>query len=389
MDIWGPVTPPTTYGQHFNTFLAAKRGLYIALQHAELAVDMVVEDDIGPTLNSYKLIVLADTHVTNKAAAGLAAWVAAGGTLFATAGAGMFDELNKTNAVMSKLLGITGQATYEPTPAHGSGVQFLKQDLHNSTMLGTVQWALQGCAAALHTACDQHRSDAADCAQCAGGTQHDLRAAGCSEAQIEAWCNDTGAAPQNSSAPVIALRHFFKPAAGASVIATFDDAAQTPAAVHAASGKGSSLYYSFLPGLSYFLPALPVRPTDRGGTDDAYTHFIPSNWSQDVLGLIQNASAAAGVKKQVTCSNPLVHGKPVVSKTKGVVVPLVNWAGSGIDNLTNLTVTVNIPEVKPGMKATMATGGKVTELPASGSGAAAGVSFSLDLGIADALILRH
>ena len=37
----------------------------------------------------------------------------------------------------------------------------------------------------------------------------------------------------------------------------------------------------------------------------------------------------------------------------------------------------------------MATGGKVTELPASGSGAAAGVSFSLDLGIADALILRH
>ena len=157
------------------------------------------------------------------------------------------------------------------------------------------------------TSCQQ------DCAECAGGTQHDLRAAGCSEAQIEAWCNDTGAPPQNSSAPVIALRHFFKPAAGASVIATFDDAAQTPAAVHAASGKGSSLYYSFLPGLSYFLPALPVRPTDRGGTDDAYTHFIPSNWSQDVLGLIQNASAAAGVKKQVTCSNPLVHGKPVVS----------------------------------------------------------------------------
>ena len=109
------------------------------------------------------------------------------------------------------------------------------------------------------TSCQQ------DCAECAGGTQHDLRAAGCSEAQIEAWCNDTGAPPQNSSAPVIALRHFFKPAAGASVIATYDDAAQTPAAVHAASGKGSSLYYSFLPGLSYFLPALPVRPTDRGG----------------------------------------------------------------------------------------------------------------------------
>jgi hypothetical protein len=53
----------------------------IALQHAELSVDMVVEDDIGPTLNSYKMIYLADSHVTKKAAAGLAAWVAQGGIL--------------------------------------------------------------------------------------------------------------------------------------------------------------------------------------------------------------------------------------------------------------------------------------------------------------------
>ena len=99
MDSWGPVTPPTKYGHHFNTFMSSKRGLYIALQHAELAVDMVVEDDIGPTLNAYKMIHLADTHVSKKASAGLAAWVTAGGTLLATAGAGMFDELNATNAV--------------------------------------------------------------------------------------------------------------------------------------------------------------------------------------------------------------------------------------------------------------------------------------------------
>ena len=34
-DIWGPVTPPSTWGQHHNTFAAAKRALYIMLQHAE------------------------------------------------------------------------------------------------------------------------------------------------------------------------------------------------------------------------------------------------------------------------------------------------------------------------------------------------------------------
>jgi len=71
---------------------------------------------IGATLNSYRLIYLADTHVSNKAATALAAWVAAGGTLLATAGAGMFDEFNKTSTVMSKLLGITGHGTYEPVP---------------------------------------------------------------------------------------------------------------------------------------------------------------------------------------------------------------------------------------------------------------------------------
>ena len=49
------------------------------MQHAELAVDMVVEDDLGATLDSYKLLCLADSHVSQKASAGLTKWVAAGG----------------------------------------------------------------------------------------------------------------------------------------------------------------------------------------------------------------------------------------------------------------------------------------------------------------------
>ena len=183
------------------------------------------------------------------------------------------------------------------------------------------------------------------------------------------------------------MRHFFTPAATFTVIASYDDAASTPAGVRTTSGKGTVLYYSFYPGLSYFLPAMPVRPADRGGTDAAYTHFIPSAFNKDVLALIKDVAQTAGAQPQVTCSNPLVHGKPVVSKTgKGVVVPLVNWAGT--ENLTNLTITVNIPSVKKGMKASLATGGKVTELPESAGWGGGGVSFLLDLDIADALILR-
>ena len=129
---------------------------------------------------------------------------------------------------------------------------------------------------------------------------------------------------------------------------------------------------------------MPVRPTDRGGLDSAYTHFIPSAFDRAVLALIKNASSAVGAVQQVTCSNPLVHGKPIISKTlgKGVAIPLVNWSGE--ENLKNITVTVNITAVKAGMKATLATGGKVTEV--AGTGPA--ISFVLDLDIADALILR-
>lgn len=293
---------------------------------------MVVEADIGATLNTYKLIYLADTHVSQKASTALAAWVAAGGTLIATAGAGMFDELNKTNAVMSKVLGVTNIGTYAP-----SEVQFIKQDLVNATTLGTASWAS---------------------------------------------ADESGA---NATAVAAAVRHFFTPAATSTVIASYDDAKSSPAAIHTISGKGTVFYFSFYLGLSYFLPAMPVRVADRGGLDGAYTHFIPTQFNSDVLAMIKNISATAGVVQQVSCSNHLVHGKPVVSKTgKGVVVPLVNWAGT--DNLTNLTVTVNIPAVKPGMKATLATGGKVTQLP--GGSPKGGVSYQLDLGIADALILR-
>lgn len=121
-----------------------------------------------------------------------------------------------------------------------------------------------------------------------------------------------------------------------------------------------------------------------------YTHFIPSAWNDDVLErIIKNVSAVAGAGPQVNCSNHLVHGKLIVSKVgKGVAIPLVNWAGTGMEyeQLANLTVTVNHPAVKPGMKATLATGGKVTELKSTYSGG--GVTFALDLGIADALILR-
>jgi hypothetical protein len=45
-----------------------------------------------------------------------------------------------------------------------------------------------GCAAALQASCGAHRRDVFACAQCAGGHQQQLRAAGCDNDKIAAWC---------------------------------------------------------------------------------------------------------------------------------------------------------------------------------------------------------
>ena len=348
-DIWGPATPPSLYGQHHSTFLAGKRALYIALLHAELAVDVVVEDDIGPTLDSYAVIVLADTHVTDAAAEALAKWVEAGGTLVATAGAGMFNEFNETNKVLTGLLGIRPVAMHEPDAA---AVQYIKQDLHFAQTLGNVHWTSAIGTNSINQSSIQSRNR-----------------------------SNSSAMRVNCSGVVLGARPVFQLSAapGLHVIATYDDG--KPAATSLASGRGRSMYVGWLPGLDYFLPAIPARPPDRGGTDEAFTHFVPTNFSVAARQFLADAVANV-TRKQVVCSNPLVHGRPIVS-TKGVAVPLVNW---GPRNLTNLTVTVDISGAPPTPKPSLASGGAVRLLTQESATRAV---FHLDeLDVADALILR-
>ena len=364
-DVWGPATPPNLYGAHQNTFLAGKRSLFIAMLHAELAVDMVVEDDIGATLDTYKLIFLADTHVSAAAAVALAAWVKAGGILVATAGAGMQNEFNATNTAMQALLGVVSVAMVEPVE---STIQFIKQDLRFSPPLGAVTW---------------------------NGTAHGG----------DSYVN-TAAALINgrevNTAPVIGARHVFNVAnprvnvtgwftgSGEHVGASgaLKDTAPQPASTVVEVGKGVVHYYGWLPGLAYFAPAIPVRPADRGGTDKAFTHFVPSNFSDSVLSLVASAAEAALVTRHVVCSNHLVHGRVVLatpsatSKTKGAVVSLTNWAG--VPTIAGLSVTVQLPTatgvLRANLVATLASGGAVTHGPVTqATPTLSVVTFTLDL----------
>ena len=85
---------------------AGKRSLYIAIRHQQVPLDCVLD---GDDLKSYKVLYLTDRHVSRAGSKAIADWVKTGGILFATAGAGMYDELNQPNRVLRELLGVEGK----------------------------------------------------------------------------------------------------------------------------------------------------------------------------------------------------------------------------------------------------------------------------------------
>jgi hypothetical protein len=65
-DIW-----KDTYG----TAGSAKRALYIALKHAQLAIDVLVEEDCEDgTLNEYSILYIANANIRQTAAGAIAAF---------------------------------------------------------------------------------------------------------------------------------------------------------------------------------------------------------------------------------------------------------------------------------------------------------------------------
>ncbi len=293
---------------------AGKRSLYIAARHQQLPLDCVTE---GDELKGYKVLYLTDAHVSRKASEAIRDWVQdGGGRLIATAGAGQFDEYNAPNRVLRELLGVDAEAV---TIAGPQGiVRREKEDLPFAQPLGTVTLTQGGKLPA-----------------------------------------------------VAALGHFF--VTKAEVLGTFDGG--KPAVTRRKSGKGEAWYCGFLPGLSYFKAAIPLRPVDRGATDDTMAHFIPTEFDAATKALL--GEMTEGVSRPVVCSEPLVETTVIEAKS-GVVIPLVNWSKGPIKGLT-VTVSIDVPLAKVELasgKPVKATGDKGQRV------------FTLDLDVADALILR-
>jgi len=81
--------------------------LYIAIKHQQVPLDFVIEQDaLDGSLKNYKVLYLADQHVSRAASKAIAEWVRQGGRLLATAGAGMLDEFDGPNTTLRELFGL-------------------------------------------------------------------------------------------------------------------------------------------------------------------------------------------------------------------------------------------------------------------------------------------
>jgi len=115
---------------------------------------------------------------------------------------------------------------------------------------------------------------------------------------------------------------------------------------------------------------------DRGATDEAMSHFIPTEFHGGAAALI--GAPAVGVGRPIVCSEPLVEAK-MIRAEQGVLIPLVNWTAGRLDGLT-----VTVSEEVPTADVTLASGKRV-RVSATADGKRV---FTFDLDVADALILR-
>jgi hypothetical protein len=299
---------------------AGKRSLYIAIRHQQLPLDCVLD---GDDLKSYKVLYLTDRHVSRAGSKAIADWVKAGGTLFATAGAGMFDEFNEPNKVLRELMGVEETALEHAV----EDLTREKEHLPFAKPLGNVFWL------------------------------------------------GTGGNPPRTQ--VFGARSRFKAAKDVEEIL----AGPGSQVVVRKVGKGRAYCCGVLPGLSYFKPAIPLRPVDRGASDDTMAHFTPTQFDEIASALVRlpeiAASGGTKVERPVVCSEPLVENTVIEAKS-GVVIPLVNWSAGPVKGLT-VTLSINVPTAK----VSLASGGAVKHKKESGKQV-----FTLDLDVADALILR-
>jgi hypothetical protein len=217
--------------------------LYLALKHAQLAVDLITEDDIAEldALKAYDVAYFAGEWADSRAVKKLTAWIENGGVLYAAGGVGHLNQFNSPNPEMLKLLGLKSVATRKNLVV----VRTLLE-LPLAPTIGTI--ALDG-------------------------------------GKIAA----TG------------LRQALEPDA-AKVLGTWDDGAA--AVTVNERGKGKAFAVGTLAGCAYMKTGLKQVPYARGGR---HVVCNPTDFAPDAKKLALLGVEARPVRRDVVCSVPLVE----------------------------------------------------------------------------------
>jgi len=258
---------------------AGRKAIYYALRHAQVAVDFISEDDlIEHRADGYRLIYVTQEYLHSRAVSALRQWVRKGGVLVALCGGGFLDEMNRPNPEAAELYGVKKQSIEKDT--RFDVFQF-KQDLPPYVPLDTVSW---------------RRGD-----------------------------------DRITDVPVVLWKQSIATGDGR-VLGTYRDG--TPAVTEKTHGKGRAVLFGFMPGLSYLKSGLPLRPWDRGSTDGAFCHFLPTEMNAQLRRALVDDFLPKGFVRRVQCDRALIEATCIDSANPPrLAVPLMNYSGQPIDAL--------------------------------------------------------
>lgn len=252
-------------------YMAEQYDLYLALQHANIPVDFVEEDDLTATgVKPYRVLYVTEPNIPVEGMQAIKQWVSNGGTLATVTGAGARDRYNESNGTLNSLTGFIEQHRpplsfdslyYQGNKTVGS-VDGIAATLPGSFAVATVRGAL------------------------AGSTP----AGAIAEAQ---W--------SDSKAPAIMQRPL---------------------------GKGRVYHYTFMPGMSYAYSSRDYLNLTGGvGIPSSNSDFLPTGFSPALRDWIVRPVKLANVQPPVQLSTAMIE-TPLLLSSKGAAVTLLNWTGT-------------------------------------------------------------
>lgn len=273
-------------GEATNAFQEERKNTYYALRNAGYRVDLITEEDVREgRLKPYRALYVGGENLERATVAPITAWVKAGGTLYASAGAARKDEYDEPLNLLDAVLGRGARKTWH---RYGGA---LRSDIE-LPFLKPLDRVKVG----------------------------------------------------NGSFPALATKETFTPAAGATVLATYADG--TPAFVSMQTGKGRGYYIGTEPAEAWAQKALPVLPCGKGGPEKLpdgsprYPSFEPVDFDAAAAGVILRPLRDAGIKPDIQASAPHVVCNRLAGP-KGTVITVVNLGMQQRGAVKSLTLSVD------------------------------------------------